>query len=66
MSEEDGFQARDFVGYGSDPPGPGWPGGARVAVSVVINVEEGSEHSIRRGDAINDNIDGVRGIFRAI
>jgi peptidoglycan/xylan/chitin deacetylase (PgdA/CDA1 family) len=50
------FQTRDFRGYGADPPDPAWPGEARVAVSVVINVEEGSERSIRRGDAANEPI----------
>jgi hypothetical protein len=29
--------ARDFVGYGSDPPHPQWPEQARVAVSIVLN-----------------------------
>jgi allantoinase len=28
---------RDLEGYGRTPPKPNWPGGARVAVSVVIN-----------------------------
>lgn len=47
---------RDFAGYGATPPQADWPGGARVAVSLVINVEEGSENSVRRGDAVNDRI----------
>lgn len=41
---------RDYVGYGSTPPLVRWPGGARVAVSIVLNYEEGSELSIARGD----------------
>lgn len=34
-----------MVGYGRDPPQFLWPGGKRLAVSIVINYEEGSEHS---------------------
>ena len=36
---------RDLVGYGRRPPAVGWPGGARVAVSLVLNYEEGSERT---------------------
>lgn len=43
--------ARDFLGYGPQPPDPKWPGGARLALNFVINVEEGSEASILDGDA---------------
>ncbi|WP_281690437.1 polysaccharide deacetylase family protein [Pseudonocardia thermophila] len=45
---------RDLVGYGSDVPLVHWPGGARVAVSVVLNIEEGSERSPAFGDADNE------------
>lgn len=45
---------RDFVGYGETPTDFRWPGDARVAVSLVINVEEGAERSIPRGDNAND------------
>ncbi len=41
---------RDLIGYGQDPPDPKWPGGARVAVQIVMNYEEGSEYSIPDGD----------------
>ncbi len=41
---------RDMVGYGPNPPHPGWPGGARVAVSFVLNVEEGGENNVLHGD----------------
>ena len=37
---------RDLKGYGRTPPNPNWPGGARVAVSFVINFEEGAEMSL--------------------
>ncbi len=36
---------RDMVGYGRHPPKFLWPGGKRLAVSIVVNYEEGSEHS---------------------
>src|SRR5256712_92099 len=36
---------RDMVGYGRDPPKFLWPGRKRLAVSIVVNYEEGSEHS---------------------
>ena len=42
---------RNLVGYGSKPPHPKWPNGAKVAVQFVINYEEGSEYSIPDGDA---------------
>ena len=41
---------RDFVGYGPNPPSIEWPGGARIAVSIVLNYEEGSERSPAFGD----------------
>lgn len=43
--------ARDLIGYGRDLPGGGWPGGARIVVSLVVNYEEGSERSFAMGDA---------------
>jgi allantoinase len=46
--------ARDFVGYGETPPDVSWPGGARLAVNVVLNYEEGSEYSIEDGDGRSD------------
>lgn len=42
---------RDFIGYGGKPPDPQWPGGARIAVSFVLNYEEGGENTILNGDA---------------
>ena len=42
---------RDLVGYGGKPPNARWPGGARVALQFVLNVEEGAESSVLNGDA---------------
>jgi peptidoglycan/xylan/chitin deacetylase (PgdA/CDA1 family) len=53
MSKE---SRRDFVGYGKRPPDFQWPKGARVAVSVVLNVEEGAELSLADGDERNEPV----------
>ncbi|HJE69388.1 allantoinase PuuE [Pseudomonas oryzihabitans] len=42
--------ARDLVGYGRQRPQGTWPNGARLAISLVINYEEGSERSLAMGD----------------
>lgn len=42
---------RDMVGYGRNPPDPKWPGGAAIAVQIVLNYEEGGENNILDGDA---------------
>lgn len=44
---------RDMVGYGKDVPLVTWPNGARVAISIVLNWEEGSELSFFNGDFKN-------------
>ena len=36
---------RDLVGYGRNTPKFFWPAAKRLAVSIVVNYEEGSEHS---------------------
>ena len=46
---------RDLIGYGGQPPHPRWPGDARIAVSFVLNVEEGAERTIVNGDAQSEN-----------
>jgi len=45
---------RDLIGYGAHPPHPRWPGGARIAVQIVLNYEEGSENSVLHGDAASE------------
>ena len=47
---------RDLIGYGAHPPDPHWPGGARIAVSVVLNYEEGGEYSVLHGDAHSETV----------
>ncbi|RDW67601.1 chitooligosaccharide deacetylase [Coleophoma cylindrospora] len=41
---------RDFKGYGEHSLNPQWPNGAKIAVSFVINYEEGGERSVMTGD----------------
>ncbi len=45
---------RDLVGYGATPPDPRWPGDARVALSLVLNYEEGGENTPLDGDAASE------------
>ncbi|KDM92274.1 allantoinase PuuE [Photobacterium galatheae] len=42
---------RNLIGYGAVPPHPRWPNDARVAVSFVLNYEEGGERCILHGDS---------------
>lgn len=41
---------RDFRGHGPDAPDAKWPNGAKIAVSLVLNYEEGGENNILHGD----------------
>jgi peptidoglycan/xylan/chitin deacetylase (PgdA/CDA1 family) len=45
---------RDFTGYGPTPPHPHWPGGAKIAVQIVLNYEEGGENNILHGDMASE------------
>lgn len=45
---------RDFVGYGRGQPQFEWPGGKRVALSLVVNYEEGGENCVLDGDACSE------------
>src|SRR6202040_3536660 len=47
---------RDLVGYGQRPPHARWPLEARVAVSVVLNYEEGGESCVLHGDAHSESV----------
>ena len=55
MSSEASY-SRDFRGYGPNPPNPHWPHQARVAVSFVLNIEEGAELAISDGDSRNEGV----------
>lgn len=41
---------RDFRGHGPNPPDARWPNGAKIAISLVLNYEEGGENNILHGD----------------
>jgi allantoinase len=41
---------RDMIGYGRNPPPADWPGGARLALQIVLNYEEGGESNVLHGD----------------
>lgn len=45
---------RDFKGWGGGASFDSWPDGKRLAVSVVVSVEEGAELSIGMGDEANE------------
>jgi hypothetical protein len=45
---------RDLVGYGRTTPDPQWPGGAAIALQLVVNYEEGGENCILHGDAASE------------
>ena len=47
---------RDLIGYGAKPPHARWPRDARVAVSFVLNYEEGGESCVLHGDAHSESV----------
>lgn len=53
---EVGTPGRDLVGYGRRRPTGTWPNGARLAVNVVVNYEEGSELSFAMGDKTQETM----------
>jgi peptidoglycan/xylan/chitin deacetylase (PgdA/CDA1 family) len=50
---------RDLTGRGGRDPDFVWPNGARLAVSVVVNFEEGAEHQVGDGDPQSERIGEV-------
>ncbi len=47
---------RDFLGYGTQLPTVRWPQGRPLAVSFVVNFEEGAEFSVADGDSHNEAV----------
>ena len=45
---------RDMIGYGANPPDARWPNGAKLAVQIVLNYEEGGENCVLHGDAASE------------
>ena len=54
MTEGTAAYPRDLRGYGRNPPDPHWPGGAVIALQIVVNYEEGGENCILHGDAASE------------
>ncbi|XWN31101.1 MAG: polysaccharide deacetylase family protein [Devosia sp.] len=50
---------RDLIGYGGDWPDVVWPNGGRLAVSVVVNFEEGAELQVLDGDPSSERMGEV-------
>lgn len=47
---------RDLIGYGRNYPKVRWPNDARLAISLVLNYEEGAEQCIGDGDAEGERV----------
>jgi allantoinase len=47
---------RDLIGYGASAPHPQWPNDAKIAVSLVLNYEEGGETCVLHGDAHSESV----------
>jgi len=43
-----------MTGYGAKPPAANWPNGAKIAVQIVLNYEEGGENNVLHGDAASE------------
>jgi hypothetical protein len=57
--ENDGlgkYGGRDLLGYGPGGPSPKWPRKAKVALSFVINYEEGGESCLLHGDSVSEKL----------
>ncbi|MEO0944382.1 MAG: allantoinase PuuE [Pseudomonadota bacterium] len=54
MPQDPSRYPRDMTGYGAAPPDAQWPNGARIAVQIVLNYEEGGENNILHGDAASE------------
>ncbi|MBV9621493.1 MAG: polysaccharide deacetylase family protein [Gammaproteobacteria bacterium] len=57
---------RDLIGYGARPPHPRWPGEARIAVSLVLNYEEGGEACLLHGDTHSESVLTDLGVVEAL
>jgi peptidoglycan/xylan/chitin deacetylase (PgdA/CDA1 family) len=53
---------RDLSGYAGKWPTFCWPNGSKLAVSVVVNFEEGAEEQVGDGDAASERIGEVMSV----
>lgn len=54
--------SRDLIGYGGATPDIIWPNGSRLAVSLVVNFEEGAELQVGDGDARSEAMGEVMSV----
>jgi len=59
------MRTRNLAGYGLSQPAPLWPNGARLAVTININYEEGAEFTVENGDPANEKIGEVMSVVPA-
>ncbi len=57
---------RDLIGYADTPPEPNWPGGARIALNLVLNYEEGAENCLENGDQQHETLLSDLGALEAV
>ena len=50
------YGGRDIAGYADKPPVVRWPGGAKVALNLVLNYEEGGENCLLHGDGESEKL----------
>ena len=55
---------RDLIGYGATPPEVVWPNGARVAVAVAVNFEEGAELQVGDGDPASERVGEIVSVVK--
>jgi peptidoglycan/xylan/chitin deacetylase (PgdA/CDA1 family) len=60
-SDQDNGWKRDYLGYGAHPPKVEWPNGARVALNLVVNYEEGSEYTFEEDGGRNETLAEIPG-----
>ncbi|TQM99447.1 peptidoglycan/xylan/chitin deacetylase (PgdA/CDA1 family) [Acidovorax temperans] len=58
--------ARRFQRRPALPPDWRWPGGAGLALSFVLNIEEGAEHAITSGDDHNEGVHEVVNVLHGV
>lgn len=51
---QNGISTRNLVGYGEYTPDPKWPNNAKLALSFVLNYEEGGENTILNNDKFSE------------
>jgi peptidoglycan/xylan/chitin deacetylase (PgdA/CDA1 family) len=56
---------RDLIGYEGVWPDVTWPNGAKLAVSIVVNFEEGAEWQVGDGDPRSESIGEVASVVPA-